>query len=71
MRLFHVEPEQVLHADEERVVIAIRDGGRIAGSDKEVWNHFFHSWTLRTGKVVRLSSHTDRERALATVGLGE
>jgi ketosteroid isomerase-like protein len=65
---FHVAAE-VLHADEHRVVTAIRDGGRIKGSGAEVWSRYFHAWTLRDGMVVRLSSHTDREEAFKAVGL--
>jgi ketosteroid isomerase-like protein len=65
---FHVSAE-VLHADEHRVVTAIRDGGRIRGSSADVWNHYFHAWTLRDGKVVRLSSHTDRGETLKAAGL--
>jgi ketosteroid isomerase-like protein len=67
---FHVSAE-VSHADQYRVVTAIRDGGRIRGSRAEVWNHYFHAWTLRDGKVVRLSSHTDRDETLKAVGLEE
>ena len=65
---FHVAAE-VLHADERRVITAIRDGGRIKGSGAEVWSHYFHAWTLRDGRVVRLSSHTDRAEAFRAVGL--
>jgi hypothetical protein len=68
---FHVEMEEVIHADEEQVVTAIRDGGRIAGSDAEVNNRYFHVWTFRDGKIVRLSIHTDRTRALEAAGLSE
>jgi ketosteroid isomerase-like protein len=67
---FHVAAE-VLHADEHLVVTAIRDGGRIRGSGAEVWNRYFHAWTLRDGIVIRLSSHTDRQQAFAAVGLTE
>ncbi|MCW2969006.1 MAG: hypothetical protein JWO23_133 [Solirubrobacterales bacterium] len=67
---FHVAAE-VLHADEQLVVTAIRDGGRIRGSGAEVWNRYFHAWTLRDGRVVRLSSHTDREEAFRAVGLAD
>jgi ketosteroid isomerase-like protein len=67
---FHVAAE-VLHADEHRVVTAIRDGGLIRGSGAEIWNRYFHAWTLRDGTVVRLSSHTDREEAFKAVGLAE
>ena len=67
---FHVTAE-VLHADAHRVVTAIRDGGRIRGSSAEVWNRYFHAWTLRDGKVVRWSSHTERAEALKAAGLEE
>jgi hypothetical protein len=39
---FHVEVEEVIHADERQVVTAVRDGGQMKGSDAEVWNRFFH-----------------------------
>ena len=68
---FHVEIEEVIHGDEGRVVTAVRDGGRMKGSDAEVWNRFFHVWTFANGKIVRLSIHTDRNRALEAAGLSE
>src|SRR5436189_6274792 len=68
---FHVEASEVLHADEERVVTAVRDGGRVKASDAEVWNQFFHAWTLRDGKAIRLSSHTDPPHALEAGELRE
>jgi ketosteroid isomerase-like protein len=68
---FQVEIEEVIHADEEQVVTAVRDGGQPRGSDAEVWNRFFHVWTFGDGKVVRLSIHTDRSRALEAAALRE
>jgi ketosteroid isomerase-like protein len=68
---FYVEIEEVIHADDEQVVDVVRDGGRLKGSDAEVWNRFFHVWTFRDGKIVRLSIHTDRNRALEAAGLSE
>ena len=68
---YHVELEEVIHADEGRVVVVVRDGGRMRGTDAEVWNRFFHAWTLRDGRIVRLSVHTDRNRSLEAVGLSE
>jgi ketosteroid isomerase-like protein len=66
---YRVEIEEVLHADEGRVVLAVRDGGRVRGTDAEVWNRFFHVWTLRDGRIVRLSVHTERARSLEAAGL--
>jgi ketosteroid isomerase-like protein len=68
---FHIELKEVLHADENRIVTAVRDGGRMKASDAEVWNDLFHVWTFRDGKVVRISSHNDRSRALEAAGLSE
>ena len=61
---FHIEFKEVLHADEEHVVTAVKDGGRMKGSDAEIWNRLFHVWTFRDGKVLRISSRTDREPSL-------
>jgi ketosteroid isomerase-like protein len=66
---FHIELKEVLHADEEHVVTAVQDGGRVKGTDAEIWNRLFHAWTFRDGKVVRISSHTDKNRALEAAGL--
>ena len=60
---FHVEMEELIHADGEHVVNTIRDGGRIRGSGAEVSNRYFHVWTFGADKVVRLSVHTMRKRA--------
>jgi ketosteroid isomerase-like protein len=68
---FHIELKEVIHADEEHVVTEIRDGGRMKGSDAEVWNRYFNAWTFRDGKIVRVSSHTDRTRALEAAGVPE
>jgi ketosteroid isomerase-like protein len=68
---YRVEIEEVIYADEGRVVDVVRDGGRMRGTDAEVWNHFFHVWTLRDGRIVRLSVHTDRNRSLEAAGLSE
>jgi ketosteroid isomerase-like protein len=68
---FHIDVEEVVHADEGQVVTAIRDGGRIRGSDAEVWTRFFHVWTFAGGKIARLSIHTKRSQALEAAGLEE
>jgi ketosteroid isomerase-like protein len=68
---FRIELRDVIHADEEHVVTEIRDGGRMKGSDAEVWNRYFNAWTFCDGKIVRVSSHTDRTRALEAAGLGQ
>jgi ketosteroid isomerase-like protein len=68
---FHIDLKEVIAADEIHVVTSVRDGGRLKGGDAEVWNDFFHVFTLREGKIVRWSSHLDRARALEAAGLRE
>jgi ketosteroid isomerase-like protein len=68
---FHIELIEVLHADGEVVVTAVKDGGRMKGSDAEVWNRLFHVLTFREGKIARMSAHTDKNRALEAAGLAE
>jgi ketosteroid isomerase-like protein len=68
---FYIDIEEVIHADEERVVTEVHDGGRMPGSDSEVRNHRFHVFAFRGGKVVRFSSHLDRNQALEAAGLSE
>jgi ketosteroid isomerase-like protein len=67
---FSVKLEEVIHADEKQVVTRVRDGGRVKGSDSEVWSNFFHVWTFADGQVTRLSLHNDRDRALEAASLG-
>lgn len=66
---FRSEIEEVIHADEKHVVTAVRDSGRIRGSETEVSNRLFHVWTFGDGTIVRLWVHTDRNRALEAAGL--
>lgn len=66
---FAITLEEVIASDEERVVTAVRDGGRMKGSDAELWNRFFHVFTFRDGKIVRWSSHSARDRAVEAAGL--
>jgi ketosteroid isomerase-like protein len=68
---FYIELEEVVHADDERVVTEVHDGGHMPGTDSEVRNHRFHVFAFRDGKVVRFSSHLDRNRALEAAELSE
>src|SRR2546423_4735992 len=58
---FHVEAEDIVYADQERVVAIIRDGGRHRGSSREVTNRYFHAWAFRDGRGIPLSRHLDRD----------
>ena len=66
---FRVDLEEVVHADDELVVGVVRDQGRIAGSGAELSNRFFNVFTIRDGRIARMSFHTDRSGALAAAGL--
>ena len=68
---FRIELLEVIHADDDYVITAIRDGGKLRGSDSEVWNRFFHVWTFRDGRIRRRTSHRDKEQALEAAGLSE
>jgi ketosteroid isomerase-like protein len=68
---FRIELLDVIHADDEYVITAVRDGGRLKGSDSEVWNRFFHVWRFHDGRVRRRSSHRNKEEALEAAGLSE
>jgi ketosteroid isomerase-like protein len=59
----------VIYADEGRVVDVVRDGGRLRGTDAEVWIRVVQAWTFRDGKIVRLSIQIDRSRVLGAAGL--
>jgi ketosteroid isomerase-like protein len=68
---FKVQIEEVVHADNDRVIVAALDEGRMRGSQAEVRNHRFHVWTFRDGRVIRFTTHLDRERAFEAAGLSE
>jgi ketosteroid isomerase-like protein len=68
---FRIELLEVIHADDDYVITAVRDGGRLRGSDSEVWNRFFHVWTFRDGRIRHRTSHRDKEQALEAAGLSE
>jgi ketosteroid isomerase-like protein len=68
---FHVEIDELIHADDEHVVTAIHDGGRLRGSDAEVRNYHFHLFGFRHGKVIRFSAYLDRDSVLKAAGLSE
>ena len=52
---FYIELDEVIHADEEHVVVEVRDGGRMRGSDSVVRNHRFHVYVFRDGGLQKYS----------------
>src|SRR3954453_4451358 len=45
------------------VFVSIRDGGRLQGSNREVFQHAFHVQEFQAGKVVRFHLFLDRSEA--------
>jgi ketosteroid isomerase-like protein len=68
---FQIEPEEFIDGD-DHVVAAVRMSGRGRGSGVEVEMQLFAAWTLREGKVLRLTGgYRDRAEALEAAGLPE
>jgi len=61
---WHVDLVELIEIDADRVLAVVRDGGRLKGSDREIYNDFAHLWTLREGRLVRWAGFTDKTRAL-------
>jgi ketosteroid isomerase-like protein len=66
---YWTEVEDFIDAGEDRVLVLVRDHGRLRGSDSEVDNVGASVWTLRAGKIARIEFHSDRAKALQAVGL--
>lgn len=67
---WRIEPEEFVDAGDQ-VLAVVRDGGRLKDTADEVFNRFTHVWTLRSGKVVRWKTFTEKAEALAAAGLAE
>jgi ketosteroid isomerase-like protein len=67
---FRIEPERMIDAGDQVVVIEMRRG-RGVGSDIEVEQRTSVIWTLRDGRVVRAETDLAPEDALRAVGLNE
>jgi ketosteroid isomerase-like protein len=53
----------------DSVVVHIRQWGRGKGSGVAVEQRFWQVWTIRDGKVIRGTLHTDKAEALDAAGL--
>jgi ketosteroid isomerase-like protein len=58
------EPEEVIEATDEAIVVVIRSAARGRASGAEVEGRLAHLWTIRDGKVVRFQPFASREDAL-------
>lgn len=68
---FRIDAECFIDPGEDRVVVFVRDRGRIHGTATEIDNAFIHIWTLRAGKIVRWQSFTDEAQAREAAALEE
>jgi uncharacterized protein len=67
---FKVEPERFVDPGGNRVVVFVRDRGRIKSSDTEIDTRLVHVWTLAAGKIMSWEVFMDEAHALEAVGLG-
>jgi ketosteroid isomerase-like protein len=65
-----IEAEEIIPAGDS-VVVAIRQHGEGVASGAETEFRYFHLWTFRGGKTIRLECIRDRAEALAAAGLAE
>ncbi|TMK99257.1 MAG: nuclear transport factor 2 family protein [Actinobacteria bacterium] len=68
---YWTQVEDFTDAGDDRVLVLVRDHGRLRGSDSEVENIGASVWSLREGKIARIEFHLNREEALKAVGLAE
>jgi ketosteroid isomerase-like protein len=66
-----VEPKEFIDAGPSQVIVIVRDGGRIKGSESEIYNEFAHLWTFRDDVAIRWAAFTDKSQALEAAGLSE
>jgi ketosteroid isomerase-like protein len=68
---FRIEPVELIHAGENRVVGVVRFGGRAKLSGVETAQTMGTVFEIRDGKIARGREYATREQALAAAGLRE
>jgi ketosteroid isomerase-like protein len=63
-----IEAEEIAEAGDS-VVVAVRQSGSGSESGVETDFRYFHVWTFRGGKAIRLETVRERDDALRAVGL--
>jgi|SRR5690242_8635064 hypothetical protein len=69
--VYWTEVEEFLDAGEDRVVVMLKDHGRLRGAEAEVEQVAASVWTLRDEKVARIDFFPSRSQALEAAGLRE
>jgi len=65
---WHIEAPEMVERG-ERVLVAHEVHARGKGSGVELVRTYWSVWTVRGGRVVKLSLHVERDQALAAAGL--
>jgi ketosteroid isomerase-like protein len=68
---WHLHPESLIDAGDDRVVVGLYERGRGKGSGVEVDNRVGQVWTFRDGLVVRWETYSTLAQALEATGLSE
>jgi ketosteroid isomerase-like protein len=66
---YWTEVEDFIDAGDDRVVVLVRDHGRLRAAASEVENLGGSVWSVRRGKIVRIEFHAHRDAALEAAGL--
>ena len=69
--VYWTEVEDFIDAGDNRVLVLLRDHGRLRGSDAEVEQLAASLWTLRDRKIARIDFYPSRDQALEAAGLRE
>jgi hypothetical protein len=64
---FHIEPEEFIDSG-DRVVVVVKERGRVAGSGEQVTQRFFQVWTLRDDRVVAFREYKTKREAVDAAG---
>ena len=68
---YEVEALEVIDTAPDRVVTAIRERGRLKGSEAWVEHTRGAVWTIKDQRITRYEEHQDRAQALEAAGLSE
>jgi ketosteroid isomerase-like protein len=63
-----IEADEVIEAGDS-VFVAVSQRGTGQGSGAAAELHYFHVWTFRAGRAIRLETVRDRDEALAKAGI--
>ena len=66
-----MEPEDIIEAGDEHVLVLLRLHMRGKGSGIEVAAQTVNLWTIRDGSAVRMAVYNDKAHALKAVGLSD